>query len=106
MAAGSPGVPWVTFRRDAFEVTRGAPASYQSSPGVTRTFCGRCGTSISYQNEDSPETIDVCSAIFDDPAPFAPRREIWLEDHVAWTPLDPALDQSLRDSRGPKKGGA
>ena len=35
-AAGAPMVPWGTFARASFRLTRGALAEYRSSPGVTR----------------------------------------------------------------------
>jgi hypothetical protein len=58
---------------------------------VLRTFCGRCGTPLTYQNDDSPETIDVTTASLDEPQRFAPSREIWLDHRLAWEPVNEAL---------------
>lgn len=90
-AASAPSVGWVTVARGRFVLTAGALASHASSPGVTRTFCGRCGSPISYANDDSAATIDVATVSLDEPERWPPSREIWMEDKLGWQPTDPRL---------------
>lgn len=71
---------------------------YHSSPNAIRTFCGTCGTSISYEPSDKPENIEVTSSTFDHPNCFAPSREVWVSHRLTWEPLDPALPQFLEGS--------
>jgi hypothetical protein len=100
LASGAPAVAWVVVRRDDFAVDHGTPVAFRSSPAVERTFCGRCGTSLTYQRDDSPESIDVHTATLDAPDAFPPTREIWLEDKVAWMVTNDRLDPYPRSSRG------
>ena len=93
LAAGSAGVAWAVYKRTHFVLLQGALVQYRSSPEAVRTFCGTCGTSISYEPTDSPENIEVTSATFDDPNRFAPVREVWVSHRVTWEQLDPALPQ-------------
>ena len=100
LAAGAPSVAWIVVRRSDFMFVAGEPVRFRSSPSVVRTFCGRCGTPLTYQNDDSPETIDVTTATLDLPEAFPPTREIWLEHKLAWTPVNENLQHFRRSSKG------
>jgi hypothetical protein len=91
LAVGAPSVAWAIFPRDAFEFTAGEPVHHASSAKVIRGFCGACGTSLTWQHEDRPSTMDVTIASLDDAHAFAPTREIWIGEKLAWQALDPAL---------------
>ena len=52
----------------------------------------------SWQHEERPLTIDVTSATLDDADAFAPTREIWVDEKLAWQTLDPALPHYPRSS--------
>ena len=71
--------------------TAGNPMRFRSSPAVVRTFCGTCGTPLTYQHDTSPDTIDVTAATLDAPEDFPPTREVWLAHRLAWEPLDEKL---------------
>jgi len=86
-------------RASDFAFVAGQPVAYRSSPPVVRGFCGRCGTPLTYQHDDSPETIDITTATFDAPDRFAPLREIWLEHRLAWEPVSETLPHFPRSSR-------
>ena len=58
-ASSAPSVAWVVVRRSDFAVVSGQPRSSRSSPHVTRTFCGNCGSPLSYRHDDNLDTIDV-----------------------------------------------
>jgi len=88
-AAGAQSVGWATVAADGFAWLAGDPARFASSPGVTRTHCAACGTSLTWQRE--PGSIDVTLGSLDSPEALPPAEEIWLAHHVPWEPLDPAL---------------
>ena len=105
MASAAPSVAWVTVRSADYAVVAGKPAAFRSSPPVVRTFCGTCGTQLTYRVDDSPDTIDVTTVTLDDPGRFAPTKEIWLEDKLDWESLNERLDHYSR-TRAEGKNGA
>lgn len=90
-ASGAPAVAWVTIERGQFEFLSGSPVAFHSSPGITRRFCGRCGSALTYETAQSPASIDVTTASLDDPGEYPPSAEVWLEDKVPWLPTDARL---------------
>jgi hypothetical protein len=97
-ASGAPSVAWVVFRYSDFAFVTGQPVVFRSSPPVSRSFCGRCGTPLTYQHTESADTIDVTTSSLDSPDDFAPTREIWLEDKLPWEPLNEKLQHFPRSS--------
>jgi hypothetical protein len=95
-AAGAPVVAWVTVSKADFRFTRGKPAEFRSSPPVRRTFCGKCGTALTYEHSDSPETIDLTTCTQDAPSAFPPTHHSWLEDNVAWVRFADGLPEFPR----------
>ena len=83
-AAGAQSVAWLILPVAGFEVVRGAPATHRSSSPVLRTFCSTCGTSISYQHDDSPERIDVTIGSLDDPEQFVPTKTEFEHERLSW----------------------
>lgn len=90
-AFGAPMVPWATFDRDAFAVTAGALAEYVSSPDVVRSFCPRCGTSLTYRHAARAGDVDVALATLDDPDRVAPAFHTWVRDRLSWVVIGDAL---------------
>jgi hypothetical protein len=95
-SAGAPAVPWGTFARSAFSVTRGSLAEYRSSPGVARGFCAQCGTCLTYRNERRAAGIDVTLASLDDPGVLAPQMHLWVSDKLPWVSIRDGLPQFER----------
>ena len=96
-SSGAPYVTWGTVARQNLEIMSGSVRKIPHA-GRIRSFAACCGTHLFF--EDSPEasTIDFTVASLDDPAPFAPQKAIFLEDHLPWVPLNPALPRHLRSS--------
>ena len=65
----------------------GEPAEYSSSPGVTRYFCGTCGTPMAYANRTLPDEIHLYLASFDDQTGLMPERHYHYDEHVGWLTL-------------------
>ncbi|TMG98954.1 MAG: GFA family protein [Betaproteobacteria bacterium] len=95
-ASGAPSVAWVTFRSSDVSFLAGEPTIFRSSPPVLRTFCGRCGTPLTYRHASDPDAIDVTTVSLDIPERFAPEREIWTEDKLPWEALNDALPHYRR----------
>jgi hypothetical protein len=99
-ASGAPSVAWVVFRMADFAFIADRPASFGSSPGVVRTFCGKCGTPLTYQHESKSDTIDVTTVSLDAADDFPPTKEIWIEQKLAWERLNDDLKHYPRSSLG------
>jgi hypothetical protein len=84
-ASGAQSVAWVTVPVEAFEWTAGEPARFASSPPVERTFCGRCGTSLTYTHTNRAKDIDITTASLDDPEAFPPTKAVFADRKLSWT---------------------
>lgn len=99
-SAGAQSVAWVVFPCENFALVSGSPVIYRSSARVGRTFCGECGTTLTYQHDGGPDSIDVAAASLDLPDAFPPTRHVWLEDKLEWVTLDDKLRRFERGSPG------
>ena len=95
LAAGAESVGWVVCPQDGFTFLTGTPRTYQSSKGVQRTFCERCGSSLTYKKR--PDWIDVTMATLDDPEEIPPTKEVWCESRISWNNQNPDLAQCLQE---------
>ena len=76
---------WIAWPEDQVTIT-GEPATYQSSAGATRQFCGACGTGLFYRNaEFLPGIVDIQSGTLDDPEADPPGAQIMVKDRLGWT---------------------
>jgi len=81
-------------------VTQGEPARWHSSPDVTREFCSRCGTPLSYRHADNPGWVDLTVCSFDQPDRFPPVDNIWVEHRLGWMESSQQLPCFPRTRRG------
>ena len=88
-ATGAPLTTNARFAAESFAWTAGKPAIFASSPGVARTFCSRCGTSLTYQGERWPGEVHVLVATLDHPDAVTPRGEAFAEERLPWLHLVP-----------------
>ncbi len=82
-ATGSALATYVGCASERLQVS-GTLARYASSPGVSRSFCGQCGTPIAYESERWPGEIHVFVGVFDAPAAFSPKANVYMKDAVPW----------------------
>ena len=62
----------------------GEVGTYDSSPGVTRSFCATCGTPIAYQVSRRATEIDLYLNAFDDPEQFQPQLHVNTAERIPW----------------------
>lgn len=100
-ASGAAFVSWATFARDKFTFTSGKPARYDSSEIACRQFCAACGTQLTFQFHNSPDTIDVTLGSLDHPEAVIPLDHIWTKRQIPWIKLDDGLPRfaESRDDR-------
>ncbi|MBS0373550.1 MAG: GFA family protein [Proteobacteria bacterium] len=95
-AAGAHAVGWLTVARADFVLTAGELRELESSPGVHRAFCPRCGAPVTYRNARRAGEIDVTLGTLDEPSRAAPVDHIWMEDAPAWDRPGDGLPQYPR----------
>jgi len=89
--AAAPSIPWLTFVAASFSFTRGSPVHFNSSAGVRRSFCGECGTPLTYVSDKTSDEIDVTTCSLDDPERFPPTHCNWVSHDLRWWPSSHAL---------------
>ena len=67
-----------------FRYTRGTPAKYASSPGVTRSFCSRCGSPMSFEGAKWPGEIHIYLGTLSDPSAFVPTSHVHVAEKLPW----------------------
>ncbi len=79
--------PFTTFMgvgHGQWRWTGATPATYHSSPGVTRHFCATCGAPVAYETRQLPHEIHFYAALLDDPADFEPGVNFHWDEHLPW----------------------
>ena len=89
--SGAAFVTWSEFPIDRMSWTKGKPGTFSSRPAVTRAFCTACGSPLTYQNADTPKSIDVITCNFDDPGAFKPQDHVFCDRQLPWIHLDDGL---------------
>ena len=89
-------VTWVEFRSSDFTLLSGSPSGYESRPQVTRQFCGACGTQLTYQRADEPQTIDVTACSLDVAEAVVPDDHVWCDRMLPWVKLSDGLPRYKR----------
>jgi hypothetical protein len=90
-ASGAAVVNWAMFPQEQLAIVQGTPAIYASSPGVERSFCGSCGTQLTFRADFMPGLVDLTVGSLDDPTALPPQMHIWEKSRVPWLQLADAL---------------
>lgn len=86
---GAPVSAYAGYEQE-FVAFSGQPlATYESSPGVRRGFCPRCGATMTYEGARWPTEIHIHVGAFDDPESFPPTDAAFAEERLAWVHLEP-----------------
>ena len=60
------------------------PAGYESSPGISRSFCNSCGSPISYRSRRFPGEIHFYTGVMDEPERYRPTGHVYFQEHIPW----------------------
>jgi len=84
---GAAYVTWIALPRERFEVDRGAEelVRFESSSHGSRSFCGRCGTSLLCESTERPGEVDLPLANLEGEIDRPPQCHIYFDDRAAWT---------------------
>jgi hypothetical protein len=85
---GAPGAVFVAFDEGSLTMTNGEITKFESSPGMRRGFCARCGSTLTCQGEQRPGELHMHVGAFDRAAEFpAPQFHFFPEERLPWLVL-------------------
>ena len=76
--------------------------TYTASNGTTRSFCGHCGSSLTFASPSAdPDLVEIALGCFDDEVPVKPDAHIFVASGATWAHPDDGLPQfeAGRDSK-------
>lgn len=97
-ASGAPVMAFVAYRAEYIEWS-GQPEVYRSSPGVRRSFCRKCGTSLTYEDEKLPGEVYLAIGAFDEPESFAPEVHGYYSSRLRWLEIRDRLPRYEQSSK-------
>lgn len=90
-AAGAPMVAWFSVARADYRLLAGVPTRFASSNRADRTFCPRCGTTLTFESRALPKELDVTTASLDDPEALPPADHTHTATRLSWVRLADGL---------------
>lgn len=72
-ATASPFTTWLGQENGSWKFLGDTPVSYESSPGNTRGFCGKCGSPMFYRSERFPNETHFYAPLLNRPEDVEPR---------------------------------
>lgn len=81
---GAQAVAYLLLPQAAFVITAGQPVEFNSSAGATRSFCGKCGTTLSWVGDKQPGRIDITIGSLDNPEQYPPTRAVYRRHKLSW----------------------
>jgi len=83
-ATSSPMATWISVPLSSFRFTSARPSYYASSQGVRRSFCAKCGSPLTYENERIPGEIHILAVALSDAGKVQPTAHLFVEDQLPW----------------------
>jgi hypothetical protein len=86
---GALAVAWTGIEKSRFRIVKGELRHIQSTPGIWRGFCPRCGTALTYRKD--PEVVKgarddvyITTRSLDDPGAYPPEDHVFYGERVSW----------------------
>lgn len=86
--SGAAVASFVAFANNGFQTTQGEMAVYESSPGVKRYFCSRCGTPMAFRTEKYPTEIHLFLGTLANPEDYPARFQVFCANQLPWLSID------------------
>jgi hypothetical protein len=87
----SPFTTWAGFPTGHWSLDGAALVTFDSSPGTTRGFCGRCGSPLFYQSSRWPDERHIYVALLDRPEAITPTLHYHAGERLAFIHLADGL---------------
>lgn len=110
-AVSSAVATYVGVNIDQFRYLKGDPSIYESSPGVKRYFCPKCGSPMAYAGSRWPKEVHLFHGTLEDPGQWPPTGHAHIEEQVVWFDVHDDLPRFEKTrtkdakpvAKGPKK---
>jgi hypothetical protein len=70
--------------------------TFASSEGVTREFCGRCGSQLFWSRDDRPDVVCIAVGTVEGDPGGRPEAHIFESDRACWVEIGDALPRYAR----------
>jgi hypothetical protein len=92
---GAGFVTWFSVSKTQLRITAGGSelVRFQSSDHGTRSFCGRCGSSLFFESTLHDERIDIALANMEGRIDREPQLHAFFDHRVDWVTLGDSLPQ-------------
>ncbi|WP_082020311.1 GFA family protein [Leisingera sp. ANG-M6] len=87
----APMTTYIGVTDGQWQWTGEEPKLFRSSPGVERTFCGTCGSPMSFRSQAMSGTMHFYVAAMADPEAFTPALHVAHEEKLCWFNSDDGL---------------
>ena len=90
---GAGFVTWFAVPRAQLSLQHGAAdlVRYESSEHGSRSFCGRCGSSLFCDNTSHPDRVDIALGSMDDPIDRPPQFHLHFDSRAPWVTVSDDL---------------
>lgn len=94
-AHGAAFGSYVVLKTRDFAITAGEGdiVAYDSSPGVQRTFCRRCGSTLQFRSARRPDSVELAAGTLDDDPGVKPAYHIFVGSKAPWFEITDGLPQ-------------
>lgn len=82
--SGAPASVFVSYDDDDVRMLSGEITTYESSPGVKRGFCARCGSTLTCTNPKLPNETHFHVGAFERAADFTPTGAFFGNECLPW----------------------
>jgi hypothetical protein len=86
--SGAAVATFVSFPLSGFTLTKGQLTDYESSPGVTRSFCAKCGSPMTYRSHTMPTEIHLFLGSLANPEDFPVQVQVFCGEKLPWLTID------------------
>ncbi|MEM8750050.1 MAG: GFA family protein [Pseudomonadota bacterium] len=98
-ASGAPVAAIAAFAADAIAFSPNAGTGFSPSEGVTRHFCGKCGSPLMSRFDYLPDQAYVPLGILDDASRLAPKVHAYESQRYPWLHIEDSAERFPQSSR-------
>lgn len=83
---GGPVVTLAGFKKEQLKFINNDRKIYESSPGVGRAFCDRCGTPLTWEGDGGElgPIFEIHISTFDNPESLEPTAHAFEPERISW----------------------